>query len=439
MSGMSTETEPKKKGRKARIALGIVLFLLVSGYFLFPVIVCAISWPTFSFDLTDALGEKAKLFDRRSLRLTPVVSRQNGQYLVRAEGRLLDWPLSVNASIKPGWWLSATGKAEVALEGTPWHADVRFAAPSLREWNADVTLPETRFDEQDPVLQPILEKLALSSVSNLVFSGSLKVDAKAGQTKARPVPVWNATARIKGVDAALFASGQPVAVKNLNLHASGFGIADHYDIHRLHPRADAVEAAGFTLTNFYATVIAETNAYLVTEAGGDFCGGKLRAYSVRIDPESLSTGFTLTLDGIDAGETLSHVAGFRGTATGRLNGRVQLYLRNGEELRLRDSYVYSVPGETGKIRIDDASPITDGLAVGGVPDESRDNLAKALADLDYTVLKMNLSREEGNSLALAFKLDGSATRGSVTVPVSFGVTFHGDLEQLINTGLKVAK
>lgn len=436
MSGKSTKT-PRIRRILYAFTCGVFAVLLLL-YLFFPVIVCAIPWPTFTFELKDALKENARLFNQTELVLKPVLSHANGTYQLLATGKVLDWPLTIHASVRTGF-LSARGEALISLDGTPWHTDVRFAAPALSVWSAEITVPETRFDESDPLLGPIIAKLPSASVSNLVCSGVFKLNATAEQTKARPVPAWRADARIQTLDAAFFASGQPVAVKNLRLHASGLGIADHYDINRLHPRADAIEAVGFSLTNFYATVIAETNACHITEAGGDFCGGKLRAYSVRIDPESLSTGFTLALDGIDAGETLSHIADFHGTASGRLNGRIQLYLRNGEELRLKDSYVYSIPGETGKIRIADARPVMNGLALGGIPDESCDNLAKALADLDYTVLKLDLAREADNTLSLAVKLDGSATRGSVSVPVSLGATFHGDLEQLVNTGLKATK
>ena len=66
------------------------------------------------------------------------------------------------------------------------------------------------------------------------------------------------------------------------------------------------------------------------------------------------------------------------------------------------------------------------------------NLAKALANLSYKSLKFDLKREEsGEGLALAMDIDGTATHGATTVPVSFAVTLHGDLEQLVNTGLRM--
>ena len=63
----------------------------------------------------------------------------------------------------------------------------------------------------------------------------------------------------------------------------------------------------------------------------------------------------------------------------------------------------------------------------------------ALSDLTYSVLRLSLRPEANNDgMALSIKLAGSATHNGVTVPVSFEVTFHGDIEQLLNTGLKTA-
>ena len=70
-------------------------------------------------------------------------------------------------------------------------------------------------------------------------------------------------------------------------------------------------------------------------------------------------------------------------------------------------------------------------------------LARALANLDYTVLRLALRPEENGEergkLALEIKVEGTATEGGVTVPVSLTVTFHDDIERLINTGLNITR
>ena len=92
------------------------------------------------------------------------------------------------------------------------------------------------------------------------------------------------------------------------------------------------------------------------------------------------------------------------------------------------------------MRIDDPTPLLDNLAIGGLPEEMRDNLAKALSDLDYKVLKFELSRGDGRETStLAVKLEGSATCGKTTVPVNLDLAFHGDFDELLNLGLKFGR
>ena len=157
-----------------------------------------------------------------------------------------------------------------------------------------------------------------------------------------------------------------------------------------------------------------------------------------MDTKKLDAGVTIYMDDIDAGQALAHINGFKGEATGTLNGKLPLRLKNGRELHFGKCYLHSVPGEKGNLKVFDAKPITDNLAMGGVPKETTDNLANALADLDYSALKIGLVPEGEDSMALSMKLEGSASRDGTEVPVSFAVTFHGQLDQLINTGLRVA-
>jgi len=250
------------------------------------------------------------------------------------------------------------------------------------------------------------------------------------------VPRWSASARIRDCDVSLYAGGVPVAVDGLTVVAGAGGIADHVDVSPIILRAGRMEVAGFSLSNAFANVRATESAFLVTEAGAGVCGGDVRLYSLFLDPARLNAGLTLFVDGLDAGETLGHFKGFSGEASGRLNGKLNLSLRNGRELRLGKAFLYSIPGETGTIKVYDPHPIVDSLALGGVSQSDRENFAKALADLAYTALSMRVTPEDGNSTALSFKVEGTSTHGETTVPVSVEVTLHGDLEQLVNTGLK---
>ena len=434
------ETEDKKrKRRKGPWIAAAILLLLVGLALSVPAILCAIAWPEVTIDLTEGLGDNAALFTNRTASVKVHLRRRHGGgFIVRARGHALDWPFSARADVSFSG-LGANGNLSARLDDTPWRANATFRVQGLGGWDAQVSVPETAFSEQDPVLAHLLSRLPMPAVSNLAFAGSIAIDAKADRTSARPVPAWTATADLRGLNASLAAGGTPVALNNLSLKARASGIADHLDIAPIRPRADSIEAAGFALTNFYATVMPGERTHLVTEAGAELCGGAVRIYSLRLNPESLSTGFTLFLDDIDAGEVLSHITCFNGTASGRLHGKIPLYVKDGRTLRLRDAFLYSTPGAVGSVRVNDPTPITDNLALGGVSESARDNLARALANLDYSVLALDLKRESEGGLALTFRVEGTATSGEITVPVVVAVTFHGDIEQLLNTGLSAMR
>lgn len=458
--------EEKQTARRRRwpwivagLAAGLVAFVL-----LLPTILVSLRYPALSLDLSPWLPPSlGRLVDDKTLEVRYGLARgAEGNYVLHAHGKLLDWPFTARVNVTPQFrflGVDAQGDASFRLDDTPWLLTADFTASSSGEWRANVNMDETAFDEKDPLLAPLLARLSLAAVSNLTFRGAVRLAATAERTAAVPVPKWTANARLADVAAACDANGVPVAIDGLRLGVAASGLANHVDIAPLHPRAARVAAAGFTLTNVYAhlyateTTMIATNrtaspataagttnvtrtTFLVSEAGARCCGGDVRIYSLFLDPSRLNAGVTLLLDGIDAGEALKHLGGFRGEASGRLYGKLPLHLKGGRELRLRATYLYSVPGEVGRLRVYDPKPIVDNLAMGGVPPETCGNLSKALADLAYDVLKISLLPDKDGGLALTFKIAGSSTHGNVTVPVSLEVTFHGDLEQLVNTGFR---
>ena len=182
-----------------------------------------------------------------------------------------------------------------------------------------------------------------------------------------------------------------------------------------------------------ATIVATHMILAAADEGVDSCWINF------LDPQKLNDGVTLFVDGVDTRDVLGLLKGFKGEASGRMYGKIPLQLKNGEKIRLRNAYLHSAPGEEGTLKVYDPAPVVENLALGGVPEATCANVAKALANLTYTVLRISLQPEDDGGLALAVKLAGSATHNGVTVPVSFEVTFHGDIEQLINTGLKTAR
>jgi len=356
-----------------------------------------------------------------------------------AEDKLAEYGLVSDIRLRLGYcWRNGPGiegALNVALIGTPWRVSAEFGA-SCCEWSAHVSIPETHFSERDPLLQKLLAQKEFSGVSNLVFSGSVSVEAHAERTYSRPVVEWRAKAPVRGLNVGFEREGRPFFVQGVSLTPSAYGLADHVDIHPVFVKADGLVAAGVALTNLHASVRMAERALIVSEATAGFCGGKVSVYSFYLDPKNAHVGLTLFLDEIDAGEALRHVNGFRGDASGRLHGKMRVIMREGGcALRLSDAFLYSTPGETGKLRLRDKRLFAENLAYAGLDEPTRENVAEALSDLDYRVLRMDLRRIEGETARLIVRIAGTAIRGDTSVPVDVTVNLNGEIEQLINTGL----
>lgn len=423
--------------KKAAVIVLAALLAAVAALVALPFAATCVDWPEMTFDLsTNITGNAAGLFSNRTVRVKIGVSRNaaGGGFLVVGRGSALDWPFVANAVVRFGF-SGAVADASVAFPGTPWRADARMSASPFSGWKVSLDVPETEFSEEDPILGNIAAAAAGSSVSNVAFSGVASLSASACRTNGMYSPRWEGECRLKGLSAFCDAGSGPVSVANARVRLSASGSCGRTDLRSFHPRADCISAAGLSLTNAFAHVLPDGPRFVVTEAGGGFCGGDVRVYAMYLDPESLNLGFTLLLDEIDVGEVLSRTTGFRGEASGRLHGKFPMRMKNGR-LSLGDMYLYSKPGETGTIRVEDPEPMMENFAGGGMSPEARGNLARALGNLTYEVLKIDLKSAANGDSTLGVGIRGFARSGETEVPVSLQLNFHGEIERIVNLGLK---
>ena len=182
----------------------------------------------------------------------------------------------------------------------------------------------------------------------------------------------------------------------------------------------------------------DAKSLLLTEGSAGFCGGKVGIYALHLDLEHLNAGFTLYLDDLDAGRLLALLPGVAGSATGTIHGKIPLALRDGTTVRLRDAYLYSPPGQVGKLRLERTDAVVENLRAAGVPDATCDDLRKALSVLDYTVLRMDLRQNRDGTGRLAVRLEGTAAEGKTSIPVSLELGFNGQLQDLVNVGIRAS-
>ena len=357
---------------------------------------------------------------------------------VTVSGRYLERPFDVRARFGFGCsdGLKAWARVGAVVRNTAWKVlakgDVGFGG-----WQAEASLAECAFDERDPLLVAVLGRYQPTSVSNLVFSGSVGGTAVASRKDGAGVMTWKAKLPVRNLSANLVCADKAIAVGNLALTVSASGVGSHFDVDPTRVMARSISAAGVSLENFFAEVRADRDDVMVTEAGAACYGGSVRLYALHLKPETLSGGFSLYLENVEAGAVLAQFKGFQGDCSGLLNGKLSLFFADGNRLRIRDAYLQSPSGAVGKLRLDESAPIGDSLALAGLDDATRNNVRRALANLDYSVLKLDIRREPDRTLALNVRIEGTATRGNVSAPVSLNITFRGDLEQLINTGLKL--
>lgn len=355
--------------------------------------------------------------------------------------RLAEWGIPADVSLSVGYcWRNGLGirsELRVAVRDSPWRLNARLAA-SLCEWEASVDVPDTSFSEAEPLLRRLLERYPVQAVSNLVFSGRVSLTAHAERTFGKPVPVWSVKAPLRNLSARFETKGGQIAIDGLSVTAGASGIADHLDIAPMFLRVGSIAGYGFALTNLQASVRATEKALMINEASVGCCGGVVSLYSVFLDPRLLNTGFTLFLDEIETCDLITHLRGFKGDATGRLHGKMRMFVREGgKSVRLGECFLYSTPGETGNLKVHDAEDVAANLSIAGLDEATRKNVANALTDLDYTALRFDLRRGEGKAATLGMCIKGTATRGDVTVPVDIRLNLNGELEQLVNLGLQV--
>jgi len=329
--------------------------------------------------------------------------------------------------------LRLCSRLNLAILGSPWHlradADMSLTRADLR-----VRISETAFSHQEPVLRKLLQENPLPGVTNLTFSGTFALDAEATAGLFQS-PTWSIRAPVKDLTVTLATKTFAGHVEQLTVIPRASGIGRHYDIPALRLKAKSLEANKLTFSDLRAQLVLDEKTLILTEATANFLNGTASIYALRLDTERLNAGFTLLADDIDAGETLKQLRGFKGSATGRLHGKIRLSARDGgREIRVREAFLYSIPGETGKIKLKDPKSFSDNLSLVGLDAPTRENVANALTDLNYSVLRLKMSRHADDA-TLSTHVVGTATRGKVSVPVDLTVNLHGELEQILNLGL----
>jgi hypothetical protein len=169
-----------------------------------------------------------------------------------------------------------------------------------------------------------------------------------------------------------------------------------------------------------------------------YCKGSLNAYSVQWDFKNPKDDFVVYADRIDLGEALMMVVPFKGSMKGVLFGRLPVGIDQGK-VKLSTGFLYSLPGQGGAMRLDDNRQMLSLLDQAGVKGDVQLPLSKALSDMDFSMLRLELEPKLDGEGTLRIKLVGKSNDKAWPAPVDLNLNLHGPLEKLVNMGLDLSR
>lgn len=171
----------------------------------------------------------------------------------------------------------------------------------------------------------------------------------------------------------------------------------------------------------------------------DFCKGQLNTYSIHLNLKQPTTDLIVYADRVDLGETLKMVTPLTGKIEGVLYGRFPIKIAD-KKIHLSPGFLYSLPGQGGTFRLDDARQIEPWLVQAGIQSDVTGPLAKALGNMDFSTLRMELETPANKGEAvLRLKIAGKSNDKEWPAPVDLNLNLHGPLEKVLNMGINFSR
>jgi len=153
----------------------------------------------------------------------------------------------------------------------------------------------------------------------------------------------------------------------------------------------------------------EPSSSLFIEGGETvWAGGRLHAQSLRLSPESEEYAMTLFADRLNLAQVLAQFGVREAEGDGTLSGRIPFVVGKGR-VRFEDAFLYSAPGEGGRIRIAGLGLLAAGIPKGTPQHAQLDFVDEALRDFQYNWARLRLITEK-DELLLQMQLDGQPAR-----------------------------
>jgi hypothetical protein len=150
--------------------------------------------------------------------------------------------------------------------------------------------------------------------------------------------------------------------------------------------------------------IESAQSFLIEKSHFRWSDGNVDAPAIRFKPGIDDYQLILYCDRLNLAKVLEQFGAASVEAEGQLNGRIPIQFKN-RQLSFKDGFLFTTPGQPGKIRMKDTEILTAGIPKDSPQYVQMELARKALEDYDYTWAKLNIT-SEGEDLLLNMQLDG---------------------------------
>jgi hypothetical protein len=172
---------------------------------------------------------------------------------------------------------------------------------------------------------------------------------------------------------------------------------------------DSATAGNFNIEGGVFHFQLEPYQTLFVEKGSvGWCGGKIRLQPLRITPGIDAYETRLDCDRLNLARILEQLSVADAVGEGTVNGTLPISIKTGR-IRFDDGFLYSTPGDGGKIRLSGADVLMAGIPRGTRQFFQIDLAREALKDFDYKWAKLRLVSER-EDLLMRLQFDGKPGR-----------------------------
>jgi len=154
--------------------------------------------------------------------------------------------------------------------------------------------------------------------------------------------------------------------------------------------------------------IESARSFLIEKMQFIWCNGKVETQSIRLSPSVEDYRLTLYCDRLDLAKVLEQFGAAEAKGRGTVSGRIPLQYSK-TKIRFDDGFLFSTPGEGGKIYLSGTDILTAGIPPNTPQFIQMELAAAALKDYDYSWAKLNITSEE-EELLLQMQMDGKPAK-----------------------------